>query len=179
MVKLLWENIFKSDQDESGPTAALRSCPIFSALTHRELKFVSKVIHARTYRPGEAIFTQNEVGLGMYMLVKGTINISIEEFKEDEPPKLVFITRLDPGDFFGEISLVENNGRRTATAIAADEVLVYGFFKPDLNDIAERNPLIGYKIVSKLSEVLGRRLQETARKVALLKKEVLNPTNKI
>lgn len=177
MVKLLWDNLFKYDTDELSPLASLKACPVFSSLTHRELKFVSKVVHRRTYRPGETIFTQNEVGVGMYLLVKGTVNISVEEIKENEASKSVFVTRLDPGDFFGEISLVEMNSRRTATATAADEVSVFGFFKPDLNDIAERNPVIGFKIMSRLAEVLGRRLQETAKKVALLKREVLNPNH--
>ncbi|MDC0980103.1 cyclic nucleotide-binding domain-containing protein [Bdellovibrionales bacterium] len=174
MVKLLWENFFKDEQDELILLSSLKNCPIFSTLTNRELKFVSNIVHRRTYRPGETIFSQNEVGVGMYILVKGCVNISVEEIKEGEPSKAVFVTRLDPGDFFGEISLVEINGRRTATATAADEVLVYGFFKPDLNDISERNPVIGFKIMSRLAEVLGRRLQETAKKIAILKRELLS-----
>ena len=175
MVKLLWENHFKKSTQEGDIGVTLRTCPIFSTLSKRELNFVADIVHKRNYRPGEMIFEQNEVGVGMYVVVKGSINITVSETSGiDQSQNSIFVTRLDRGDFFGEISLVEENGRRTATATACDEVQVLGFFKPDLKDIAERNPVIGFKIVSQLCEVLGTRLHETARKVSLLKKELRN-----
>ena len=47
--------------------------------------------------------------------------------------------------------------------------MLIGFFKPDLEDILERNPAMGVKILFQLSSVLGRRLLETTERITLLK----------
>ena len=113
----------------------------------------------------------------MYIVVQGTINITVEELHTvDEVQRNVFVTRLSRGDFFGEISLVEPAGRRTATATAAEEVALLGFFKPDLSEVIERNPRAAIKILSRLSEVLGRRLKETADRFAEVKRELRQMT---
>ena len=85
----------------------------------------------------------------------------------------VYITRLSPGDFFGEIALVEENSRRSANAVAHNEVQLVGFYKSDLVEILQRNPTAGFQVVSRLAEVLGRRLRETTEKVSELRRQVM------
>jgi len=107
----------------------------------------------------------------MYIIVKGRIEIFITDpASPSEESRDIFITQLLAGDFFGELSLVEDNGRRTATAIARDETTLIGFFKPDLVEILERGPSTGIKIVFRLAETLGRRLKETTDKVSELRR---------
>jgi hypothetical protein len=47
-----------------------------------------------------------------------------------------------------------------------------GFFKPDLLEITKRSPSAGIKVLSRLSEVLGRRLKEATDKVSELREEL-------
>lgn len=177
MVSYLWENFFRGDERERLIEEVLRNNYIFKDLTSREFGFVKKLIHYRTYRTGEPIFKQGELGVGMYIVVKGMVHISVEDLTtETAEPKITFVTRLGGGDFFGEIALIENGSRRTATATAAEDVAVLGFFKPDLAEILDRNPRIGVKILSKLSEVLARRLKETAERFTELKRELKEMT---
>jgi CRP-like cAMP-binding protein len=173
MVNYLWDNLFKRSQKDEQIQAILADNYIFSTLSKPELHFVKRLVHYRSYRPGETIFRQGEMGVGMYIIAKGTANITVEDLqKTDGDAREVFVTRLARGDFFGEIALVEQAGRRTATATAADDVTLLGFFKPDLAEIIERSPRTGIKIVAKLAEVLGRRLQETADRFTELKREL-------
>ena len=173
MVSYLWENFFRGDERDRLTDQVLRNNFIFKDLSVREFNFVKKLVHYRIYRTGEPIFKQGELGVGMYIVVKGTIHISVEDLTGPQAEsRTTFVTRLSSGDFFGEIALIENGSRRTATAIAADEVAVLGFFKPDLAEILERSPAIGVKILSKLSEVLARRLKETAERFTELKREL-------
>lgn len=178
MVSYLWDNFFKRvprDQDVEG---VLSENYIFKVLSKTELHFLHGLVHRRIYKPGEPIFTQGELGVGMYIVVKGTVNITVEDLHTlDESKRNVFVTRLTRGDFFGEISLVESAGRRTATAAAADEVILLGFFKPDLAEVIERSPRTAVKILSRLGEVLGRRLKETADRFAEVKRELKEMTN--
>lgn len=178
MVSYLWENFFRNDERSRQIDQILRDNFIFQDLSASEMSFVRKLVHYRTYRPGEPVFKQGELGVGMYILVKGHINVTVDEIgRSSSAQKNSVVARLSPGDFFGEIALVEQVSRRSATALAADEVVVLGFFKPDLSEILERSPRTGIKILSKLSEVLGRRLKETAEKFTDLKRELKELSN--
>lgn len=174
MTNYIWENFFrKSDRDQE-VLEALRQTYIFSSLSKHELGFVKDTVHVRTFKAGESIFRQGEVGVGMYVILKGSLDIFVDHIvsEEAEPVRTQMVTRLKGGDFLGELSLVEHNSRRTATAIACDENVLIGFFKPDLFEILDRQPATGVKILLRLSEVLGRRLKETTMKVTELKDEI-------
>jgi CRP/FNR family transcriptional regulator, cyclic AMP receptor protein len=173
MVNYLWDNLFKRGSRDQDIEAVLSENYIFKSLSRAELHFVRNLVHYRVFKPGERVFSQGELGVGMYIVVQGTLNITIEDLHIlEEHNRKVFITRLSRGDFFGEISLVEQAGRRTATATAADDVVLLGFFKPDLAEVIERNPRTAVKILSRLGEVLGRRLKETAERFTEVKREL-------
>ena len=149
---------------------ALKANILFKDLSAKELTFVQNILHLRKYQSGESVFKQGEVGVGMYIIVKGNVEIYLTDTKAaSKDLQDVFITTLTEGDFFGELSLVEEDGIRTASAICKEECWLIGFFKPDLMEILERNPATGVKIVYRLAEVLGHRLKETTEKVSELR----------
>lgn len=173
MVNFIWENMFRKDAAEQSELEVLRNCYLFETLTKNELRFLKETVHVRSYRPGETVFRQGELGIGMYIIIRGSIEIFLENpMAETAASKAMFVTRLIGGDFLGELSLVETNSRRTATAIATEDTTLIGFFKPDLMDIVDRQPATGVKILFRLGEVLGRRLKETTTKVTELKREL-------
>lgn len=166
----LWDNIFRRAGDQT-TYAVLRANMLFRDLSDTELRFLERCVHVRHYQPGEPVFRQGDVGVGMYIIVKGRVEIYVQDPNApNESTRDIYITQLSPTDFFGELSLVEDNGRRTATAIARDETTLIGFFKPDLTEILSRRPQTGTRIVLRLAEVLGRRLKETTDKVSELRR---------
>ncbi|MGD2269854.1 MAG: cyclic nucleotide-binding domain-containing protein [Desulfobacterales bacterium] len=173
----LWDNYFKRTTKENEIHTILKENVLFQDLNSRQLKFVANIVHLRNYRQNETVFGRNEVGVGMYIIVKGAIDITVEENQGEaaSSQKQVVITKLGQGDFFGELSLVEEGGRRSATATAMDETTLIGFFKPDLLEILERNPSAGVKITLRLAEVLGRRLRETNNRVSMLEDQLKQP----
>jgi len=172
----LWENIFKKQANERDIPRILSENVLFKDLTPKELRFVEQIVHERHYRKGEYVFQQGEVGVGMYIIAKGSVDISLYDSQPlvGDQAKQVFVTKLEAGDFFGELSLVEENSRRSASAIAGEDSVLIGFFKPDLMEILERSPTTGIKIIFRLSEILGRRLKETTDKIKQLKREILS-----
>ncbi|MCM2280297.1 MAG: cyclic nucleotide-binding domain-containing protein [Bdellovibrionaceae bacterium] len=170
-MNILWDNIFRKAKKENDIRTVLKENALFHDLSDRELSFVQDIVHVRRYHSGEAVFRQGEVGVGMYIIVKGRVEIYVTDPTAAEDAfRDIYITQLLEGDFFGELSLVEENGRRTASAVARDETTLIGFFKPDLMEILERSPSAGVKIIFRLAEVLGRRLKETTDKVSDLRK---------
>ncbi len=176
-MKILWENVFKKDNSAQTIQKALANNILFRNLTKSELNFIKQIIHLRQYRAGEAVFSQGDVGVGMYIILKGSVDIAVidvdvSRVDSAESQKEVFVTRLEKDDFFGELSLVEETGFRSATARAAEECLLLGFFKPDLMELLDRSPSTGVKVVFRLAEVLGQRLKDTTEKITRLKSEL-------
>lgn len=176
----MWENLFRRPDQQQEVLEALRQTFIFQPLSRKELGIVHDTVHVRAFKAGEAVFRQGEIGVGMYIILRGSLDIFVDHaLDEDMPARAALVTRLKAGDFLGELSLVESNSRRTATAIAAEESLLVGFFRPDLFEILERQPATGVKILLRLSEVLGRRLKETTIKVTELKDDIRRMNEKV
>lgn len=172
MITSIWENIFKKAQRRKSLAHILERNLLFNTLSLKELKFLEKIVHQRNYHEGEVVFKQGEIGVGMYIIAQGGVNITIHESGTHKPEKESLVVQLKENDFFGELSLVEDKGIRTATAIAEKNTCLVGFFKPDLLELLERNPSLGAKVVFRLAEVLGQRLKETSKSISHLKKEI-------
>jgi CRP/FNR family cyclic AMP-dependent transcriptional regulator len=172
-MNLVWENIFRRSNKKDDVRQALRSNILFSDLSDRELSLLSSLVHLRRYLADEHVFRQGEVGVGMYIVLRGRVDVYVSDPSPAiDSKREIFVTQLVSDDFFGELSLAEENGRRTANAVAREESHLIGFFKPDLTDILHRNPQMGLKIVCRLAEVLGRRLKETTEKVSELRRAI-------
>jgi len=156
-IDLLWGNIFKSKSDQQQNIRQfLKSIPIFAQLRKRELRDIEHLIHHRQYKSSEVIFWQNEPGVGMYIVQSGQVGI----FQNYDTPDKKELARLDQGDFFGEMALLEDDNR-SATAVALSESHLLGVFHPDLFDLFERKPELGVKVLVTLANMLAQRLRRT------------------
>src|SRR4051812_5170515 len=94
--KFLWIDLFsRKSESEITVLSTLKSNQLFTKLTPRELSYVSKIVHTRTYEPGEPVFKQYEKGLGMYMIAKGAVEIKVRS--PDNPDSEILVTTLEVG----------------------------------------------------------------------------------
>lgn len=172
MVNYIFENLFKDRNRQETLRHKLKQNILFQDLSSQELKFVENIVNVRNYRPGESVFRQGEIGVGMYIIVSGSVNIYVEELEANSNQMSTsLVTQLKAADFFGELALVENESRRSASASANEDTVLIGFYKPDLMEIVERNSHAGVKILLRLGEVLGIRLRQTTSRITQLKKD--------
>ncbi len=175
MVQFLWENVLRKKRDENNVLSFLKKSFLFKDLTSSEVDFLAHIVHVRHFEAGEKIFTQGDPGVGMYLVFNGNIDIIMHDPSvEPRHSKIeeIFITRLEKGDFFGELSLIEDPSYRSASALSVTKSTLIGFFKPDLLQVIQRNPHTGNKIILRLAEILGKRLRETTEKVTELVTEL-------
>ncbi len=177
-MKDFWENIFHKQTKETKIYEILKNNILFKDLSFKELELVYGIMNPRHYKPGELIFHQGDTGVGMFIIVNGTVNIFLDEIIENQELRRTLITKLKSGDFFGESSLVIDGGQRSATVIAKEDCELLGFFYPDLKQIINKHPVTGTKILFRLGEVLGTRLRETNKKIITLISEVSFLKNK-
>ncbi len=112
------------------------------------------------FRKGTVIFSEGDLGLAMYVIESGEV-----EIRKKIGGKDTVLTVLGKGDFFGEICLLEDDSPRSATAVAKTDVDAVMIDQAGFNFILDRNPEIAVRMMRKLV----RRLRETT---ALLEKAV-------
>ena len=151
----------------------LSKIPVFENLKTKELRQVAGIVHRRQYVSGEYVFYQGDPGLGMYVVEQGEVSVLL--IGNDSTKKELAV--LKDGDFFGELSLLDESPR-SASVIALSDANLIGFFRPDLFEIMEKSPGTGLKIVLKVAEMIGERLRNTNQELAKLRAEldVLKPS---
>ena len=73
-----WENIFRRRKKTDAIDKVLMQIPVFQDLNSRELKIIKRILHQREYGKQEVIFSQGDVGLGMYIVVSGQVEITCD-----------------------------------------------------------------------------------------------------
>ena len=86
----------------------LRHVPLFSACTDSELALVARNVDEHRLEAGRVLTRQGEVGREFFVIVRGTAEVRIDD---------TAVTRIGPGDFVGELALLDRRCR-TATVVA-------------------------------------------------------------
>lgn len=139
--------------------AMLKKTNIFSELTHAELIDLVNILHVRVFAPNERIFSEGEPGLGLYVILKGEVEIG--KVEKDGKGRLA---RLAPGDVFGEVSFLDGSGR-SAHASACSKTELIGFYRTELLQLLDRKPVLASKILFALAKQMGMRLRATLQMI--------------
>ncbi|MCC7517991.1 MAG: cyclic nucleotide-binding domain-containing protein [Verrucomicrobiae bacterium] len=133
--------------------ALLKRTPLFADLSLRELIELLPLIHERSYGDGETVMAQGEPGLGLYVLMRGEVEVRQEDARRNDG-----IARLGPGEVFGDVSFVDGSPR-SATVVACRHAELIGLYRTELLDLMERKPHLASKILFSLARQLGIRLR--------------------
>ncbi len=135
--------------------AFLRSLVLFKDLRDRELGYLAQSLHARTYHAGEVIFIEGDIGRALFVLESGKIELT----RQDAGGKPQHLYTAQPGDFFGEMALLEQLPR-TATAVAVERSHLYLLYRSKLEALLAHHPRIGASIMAHLAQLLSARLRQ-------------------
>ena len=156
MMKYLWmANPLSGARKDSIPKF-LRNIELLKNFSDNELRILAKYMHNRKFSEGEVVFQTGEIGIGFYFIFSGSIELSHDElYTEEENEK--FLT-LEEFSYFGELALLQEGNHRTATAVAKNKCELVGIFKPDLDNLIVRHPVIAAKLIQSISIALADRL---------------------
>jgi CRP/FNR family transcriptional regulator, cyclic AMP receptor protein len=129
----------------------LSEVPLFEGLSKKELRAIFASSKQVTHRAGSTLAKEGDSGLGFFLIVEGTATVKVGN--------RVF-RRMGPGDFFGEISLLDQ-GPRTATVEAETDVTTLGLAAWVFKRLIEQNP----SIASKMLKVMAQRLRTAAKQL--------------
>jgi len=103
---------------------------------------------AATFKAGERIFDEGDLGTEMFIIQEGEVHITKKLGNE-----IRVLTRLEKGDFFGEMALIES-APRSADAIAHSDVRLLGINGSRFDEMIRKNPEIAIRIIRKYSHRL-------------------------
>jgi CRP/FNR family transcriptional regulator, cyclic AMP receptor protein len=127
--------------------------PLFAGLNRREIEFLGKLMDDVDVPDGKVLTREGARGGEFFIVLEGSVRIE-RDGKE--------LNRLGPGDFLGEIALIDQ-GPRTATAIADGPVRLMVLTSSAFNSMLSQNPGVETKIL----RVLASRVRDLQPTVAL------------
>jgi CRP-like cAMP-binding protein len=106
--------------DHDLAVTSLRRCALFAHVDDAGLRVLAGLMRPRRFRRNEVIFHQQDVGDSLHIVVDGGVKIVLPSAEGEE----AIIASLKPGDFFGELALLDGSPRSTtATALEPTETL--------------------------------------------------------
>lgn len=137
---------------------------LFQGLSREELKEVMNYFQKLEISEGEDIIKEDDIGNEMYILYKGTVQITKNLILKTSRTKFTredktFIT-LDERShsFFGEVGLLMND-KRSATVKALTPCVLYYIDRDNFQKMCDKNYKLGYIIMRNIAIVLAQRLK--------------------
>ena len=90
---------------------ALRTAPLFATLDERPRARIGDLMTIRRFDPGTTILRQGTSAVALYLLLEGEVEVTREP---EEGGRAVTLARLQPGDIFGEMAVLDDDTRSSS-----------------------------------------------------------------
>jgi len=135
----------------------LAQVPLFSQLSRRDLKRLAKGTVSREFSKGHVIVKEGDQALAFYLILSGRAEI----VKGAGEPKPRVLNTLGPGDFFGEMALLDGY-LRSASVRALEDTECLLLSRWDFMAELRTSPYIAVQMLP----ILSRRLRELESQLA-------------
>lgn len=169
ILKYFWQLSFFSGRSERVLPKFLRKRSFLKNFSDNELRILSRYLHRRRFNAQEIIFKQGDVGVGLYFIFSGQVDML-----SDGSAGTHHVVTLNRGDIFGELAFCQERTIRTATAVSKQGCELLGVFKPDLEEMIDYHPAIGARLLQSVSVVIADRLSSVALEMRELKHKFAN-----
>jgi len=140
----------------------LKGCELFSALSQQEVKglatSLAKSCQVESYEAGDTVFTQGEHKTKLYILLDGQILLQ-RTFYLGGRVATTPVAILGKGRAMGWTALLYGPRDSTASAVCQKPTRVITVEGDALRAILEKEPAVGYRVMSRLACMLGDRLR--------------------
>jgi CRP-like cAMP-binding protein len=126
---------------------ALAQVPLFQGLSARHLRRIADVTKEERLMQGATVVKAGDSGDTFYMILEGEAKVVSPSRRETN--------RLQPGDWFGEISLLDG-GPRTASVIAETPMRALTLKRSAFRKVLEDEPSVTVKILAQIATLIRR-----------------------
>ncbi|MEO7742640.1 MAG: Crp/Fnr family transcriptional regulator [Usitatibacter sp.] len=137
----------------------LKAVPFFTQLNEHELEVVRSLASERSYAKTAVVLTEGEIGDSLYMIQSGKVKVVIG----DEEGREIILKILGPGDFFGEMSMIDKEPR-SASVTTIEPATLLVLTHAAFERCVEQAP----RIAKVVMQILAHRVREADRKIGTL-----------
>jgi CRP/FNR family transcriptional regulator, cyclic AMP receptor protein len=141
-----------SDVIPSDEADSLSRVPLFKRLTPDELEQLAQEVDQVKFDPDETVFNEQDKGDALYVVETGSVRIWVL----DEDVKPVTLAELKPGEFFGELAVLDR-GPRSTNATAVEETILHRLSSDDFQKFLMGHPDVAIDIICEI----GARMRQT------------------
>lgn len=150
-----WWRRFVRDEAFRHKASFLRSVFLFKDLRNRDIALITGRLMEKSYAAGEVIFQEGDVGRACFVVAEGCVEL----FRQDpESGKEDPVAVVEPGDFFGEMVLLDELPR-SATARAMSPCRLYILYKTHFDSLLRDFPRLAVVLLHNLASLLSARLR--------------------
>jgi CRP/FNR family cyclic AMP-dependent transcriptional regulator len=120
----------------------LKKVPLFAGLDNKELDQIASSMRERRFKAGDTMTQEGSGGAGFFVVEEGEADVAVAGEARGS---------IGPGDYFGEIALI-NESPRTATLTARTDMVCYGMTPWDFRPLVETNSTIAWKLLTAMAE---------------------------
>ena len=124
--------------------AALQRVELFAGMDRRQTEQIARLLKERPFKKGETVIVEGTGGAAFFIIEFGKATVS---------SKGIDIATLGPGDYFGEVALIDG-GPRSATVTAATDLVCYGLTFWEFRPLVEKNGTIAWRLLQALAKRL-------------------------
>jgi CRP/FNR family transcriptional regulator, cyclic AMP receptor protein len=143
--------------------AFLLATPFFGGLSDASLDLLVSMLVERRFDAGATIVAEGDPGRSMFIVLAGDLVVS----KLGDAGRSIRMTDLGPGDFFGEMTLIEMQNR-SATVIAQTDTVLYELTARCLYDCYKTDIHAYVLVLQNINRELCRRLRRADRRISEL-----------
>jgi CRP/FNR family transcriptional regulator, cyclic AMP receptor protein len=126
------------------PVDVLRNVPLFAGVEDRDLERLAERFQERTFSAGAGVVTEGSTGTSFFVIADGSATVSVGGEERDD---------LGPGDYFGEIALVDE-WVRSASITAASDLRCYFLTPWEFRPFVEEHPQVAWVLLQNLARRL-------------------------
>ena len=143
--------------------AFLLATPFFGGLSDASLDLLISMLAERRFDAGATVVAEGEAGRSMFIVHAGQLVVS----KLLESGRVLRMTGLEPGDFFGEMTLIEMQNR-SATVVAESATVLYELTARQLYACYKADIHAYVIVMQNINRELCRRLRRADKRIAEL-----------
>lgn len=126
--------------------------PLFEGVPEPDVQRLLSVARRRAFRRGEVVFHADDPADTLHLIVSGRFAVRVQTAVGD----VAVLSVLGPGEMFGELALIGEGGRRSATVEALEPAETRSIHRPDLDRIRAEHPSIADVMLVILARAVGR-----------------------
>lgn len=140
----------------------IHTIPLFNGLPEADLNAINAHAVTKTYAKNTVIINEGDVSDSLYLILNGRVKV----YLSDEDGKEVILNTQGPGEYFGELALIDE-APRSASVMTLDDTKLSIVLKRDFEGCLARHPEIALRVIKGLTKRL-RMLTENVKSLALM-----------